>query len=72
MRNVQTFMFESGSFYWIRVSTESLAYPKSGMFFIILMAGGDAEGSTFNLRLKKIFVYLFTFVSFCGKMKKSL
>ena len=28
MRDVQTFIFERGSFYWIRLSMENLAYPK--------------------------------------------
>ena len=39
MSNVQTFMFEKGSFYWIRSSVGSLAYPKSVMFFHTIPPG---------------------------------
>ena len=59
MSNVRTFMFEKGSFYEIRSSVESLAYPKSVMLFTVL--AGDREPSALNHNLIAVILTIHLF-----------
>ena len=53
-------MFEKGSFYEIRSSVESLAYPKSVMFFTVCaMIGKDNFEPTCTWTKGENVVYLF-------------